>query len=413
MNKFTEKLVSRKIQIINVGVLLFCTVISAISSLIPPIDTYFKNNNIYVAICYVLATTIGLMVYSIFEYIHNVKPLDKSYRPVKELGKLLNRLDDDLTVNVYFGLDDIDLLDQLIFFLNTHTTISKQYHIYMRSCLIKQIRDENYFNEFNFYLSCNLPELILIHTNPQNNDSAKSYFIRCSENNALEYIAIDSENDIIHTLSKNLFTHINSIYLSDPFISKAMPYIFDTNCSSLNNLISNKCLVVRGRDAFFKYMTDILKNFNSNVYAIDFILPRFWLEHNYTKEYGLAHKNIMGIKQRIHIIDIERIKTLNRQDKANEIEVYKNYAEFMKKDCNVQLYFLELSEFDSIKYEKRGSLILSKECVFVAINPSDGAPLGEIDFNVEKIESYMNRFDDCMKKAQAADDYIKNILTKI
>ena len=414
-NKFIEKIISRKIQSINAGVLLLCAVLSTFATLIPPIDSWLKDNNIYVMLCYLLATLIGAMVFSIFEHVCRLKPIENSYQPIKELGKLLSRLNDDLCVDVYFGLDDTALLNQLIEFLNRHISISSKYQIFIQSSMIGSIGNENYFSSYHFNLSCNIPNVILIHAKHNSYDNvAQSFFIRHSANGEFEYIAMDSEDEIMHTLTDIFFDHVKSIHLSDSFVSKAMRYIFDINCSTHNDLIDNKCLAIYGRDVFFKYMTDILENCTSNIYAIDFIRPEYWIDYNQTREYGLAHKDIKATeKQRIHIIDLESIKNLSDADKSKEIIIYNQYATFMRNDCGVQLFFLELSRFDSIKYEKRGCLILDNECVFVAINPGDGAPMGEIDFNVQKINKYKDRFDDCLKSAHPADEFLQNILSKV
>lgn len=414
-NKLTEKLVSQKIQNINAIVLLSCTLISAIVSLIPPIDNWFTENNIYIMVCYTLATSIGLMVFSIFERVNKIEPSGNHYKPLKEVGKLLNRLDDNICVDIYFGLDDQLLFNQLIDFLNLHTNISDKYHIYIKSHVISKINNENLFKSYNFNLSYDLPEIILIHAKHANpEDELQSYFIRYSQNNEFEYLSLDSKNEILLTLTKNFFNNVKSIYLSDSFISKAMKYIFETNSLELENLINNKCLEIRSRETFFKYMIELLKGFNSNIYAIDFILPKYWLNYNYNREYGLAHKGVTAkIKQRIHIVDLNRIKAMDPNKKIKEIESYVNYTNFMRNECGVQLFFLELDKFDSMKYEKRGSLVLENECVFVAINPSDGAPLGEIDFNDDKIKLYKERFNDCLKSAQEAEKFINEIFSKI
>ena len=418
-NKFTDVIISKKIQSINIGILLGCTVISAIATIIPPVDMWLKNNNVYVMVCYILATSIGIMVYSIYEYVCRIKPFGNAYRPVKELGKLLSRLDDDLCVDVYFGLNDAFLLNQLIVFLEQHTSIASKYKVYIEYRLIDSIINENYFLDYHFNLCCNLPKLILVHA--KQNDSndticneAQLFFVRCSAENEFEYIAVDSDDEIMLTLTDNFLYQVKSIHLSDSFISKSMRYIFDTKCSTLDNLISNKCLEIYSRDTFFKYMTEILTDFTSNIYAIDFILPHFWLEHNYTQNYGLAHKSVIAsVKQRIHIIDLEHIKALSELEKKKIVNDYSKYITFMRDECDVELFFLELSKFDCIKYEKRGSLILDDKCVFVAINPSDGAPMGTIDFNHQQITRYKRRFDDCLKIAQQADRFIQNILLKI
>ena len=85
----------------------------------------------------------------------------------------------------------------------------------------------------------------------------------------------------------------------------------------------------------------------------------------------------------------------------------------MKNECCVELFFLDHNKFDTQKYEKRGSLILENECVFVAINPSNGAPKGEIDFNPSTIKTYKDRFNDCKTHAEPADDFYRNTLSKI
>lgn len=411
----TEKIVNKKIQAINAVILLTNTTISAIAAVIPPIDTWFEENNIYTMLCYALATSIGLMVFSIFECVTNIKPPENSYKQLKELGKLLSQLDDERHVDIYFGLKDVNLLNQLIDFLTQHTSISSKYQIYVESCMIANINDENCFSLYNFNICYNLPKIILINANQNNfNEQSQLFFIRCTEDNEFEYISLNPDDEIMFTLTNNFLSQVKSIHISDLFISQAMKYIFDANCLAINNLIDNKCLEIYGRDAFFKYMTDLLKSFTSSVYAVDFIPPKFWIDDKYTREYGLAHKSLTSIvKQRIHIIDLERINLLNKSSKLKEIENYKKYASFMKNDCGVQLFFLELSKFDSIKYEKRGSLILDSECVFVAINPSDGAPIGEIDFNTQKINYYKERFDECIKAARPADDFINEILLKI
>lgn len=366
-------------------------------------------------VCFVLATTVGIMVFSIFEHVYKIKPLENKYIPVKELGKLLSRLDDNLSVDVYFGLEDVSLLNQLIKFLDSHTTISNKYQIFIRSCMVTSITDEKIFSNYNVFLSCNLPKIILINAKQLNSTNSKqSFVIRSSISGDFEYIEIDSEDEITLTLMDNFFAHVKSIRLSDLFMSKTMNYIFETNCSTLSNLADKKCLEINSRDAFFKYMTDILKNCTSNIYAIDFIEPKYWLEHIYTREYGLAHKNVNSkTKQRIHIIDLDKIKKLSDKEKKELVNIYSDYISFMKNECGVDLFFLNLDNFDSERYEKRGSLILENECVFVAINPSVGAPKGEIDFNLATINRYIDRFNDCKKYAEPADDYYRNTLSKI
>jgi hypothetical protein len=160
-------------------------------------------------------------------------------------------------------------------------------------------------------------------------------------------------------------------------------------------------------------MADILKHFNSNLYAIDFIPPRFWLNDPYTKSYGVAHKGVIADKkQRIHIIDIKEIKHSLKEKRNKIINDYMNYISFMTNDCDIDLYFLDKVKFDVSKHEPRGSLVLDCKCVFVAINPSIGAPFGEIDFNPSIIKQYKERFEFYLSKAEKSVTY-KQILEEL
>lgn len=413
IKKFSEKFVNQKIQIINFAILILGTIISGIASIVPPFDTFLKDNNVYQMVCFFLIASIGLTVYSIFDRLSKIKPDNHLFHSVKSIDKILSRIDDDLIVDIYFGIDNELLLQQLLKFLKRHNDISSKYKIFIKTCLINSVNEESDLSLLNFNLSCNLPEMILIHSKHNNLDHiTKSYFIRFSTNNDIEYLTLDSDDEIMQTLTENIFENVKSIHLSNLFISKTMRYIFESNSSSIANLIEKQYLEIYGRDTFFKYMIDIIQNSTSDIYAIDFIPPKFWIEHNYTHEYGLAHKSIDAIKKRIHIIDLDKINSLKKTEKDNEIKLYKEYAKFMK-ECQVQLYFLDVKYFDTAKYEKRGSLVVENECVFVAINPSDGAPLGEIDFNKEKVIKYKQRFDDCLGQARLSDDFIDNTLINI
>lgn len=414
IKKIYDKCANQEIQIINSSILLLGATIAGVASIIPPFDTWLKSNNIYQMVSYFYIASIGLTVHSIFNRVGKIKPDDHVFHSVKSMDKILSRLDDDLAVDIYFGLDNEIILKQLLKFLKEHDYISFKYRIFIKTCLINSINEESDLSLINFNLSCNLPEMILINSKQNNlNSITNSYFIRCSTNNDIEFLSLNSDDEIMKTLTENIFENVKSIHLSNLFISKTMRYIFESNSSSLANLIENQYLEIYGRDTFFKYMIDIMQNSTSNIFAIDFIPPKFWLEHNYTHEYGLAHKSIgTDIKQRIHIIDLERISSLKKTEKDNEINLYKLYAAFMK-ECGVQLFFLDVKFFDTAKYEKRGSLVVENECVFVAINPSDGAPLGEIDFNIEKVLKYKQRFDDCLGHARLSDEFIDTTLSKI
>ena len=368
--------------------------------------------NVNIAILLVLITDIGLMVYTILEQVdRKLLPQDRDYKKEKSIKSFFLKIDGNLKVEVFLGLDNSKkIFTELISFLNSvqcnnRKCICKEnFSIYVNYDMIENIPNGNH----TFFLTYNLPKNNLIITKSESNSIQDIYYIK---NNTpfFEYVKLKRLDNILISIIDNFFNHIQTIKISDSFSANSMRYLFSSKCLVLDKLINDKFIQLESKEVFFTHMTDILNFYTGNLYAIDFIPPHCWLEDINTKNYGLAHKNIQGTKQRIHVIDIETIKNASPTNKKKMKQNYEKYITFMTTECLVELYFLELSDFDTTKHEKRGRLILDNKCVFIALNPEEGAPLGEVNFNIDTINQYKAKFDNYFPKIKTTENIINKL----
>lgn len=225
-----------------------------------------------------------------------------------------------------------------------------------------------------------------------------------SNNSKAGYTILDLSNsvnhrgvfiDLFNSLAKN-----NSVSLNEYLVISIFDFITKRHLNDTDSLIRQRKISLKSRVDFFDLATRLVRKSKNSLYAVDFIKPKYWISDNSANKYGAAHAVDVESKKRIHIYNLEEAKTSQ--------STYMKYIEMME-SYGVELKFLDENNFDTSIYEKRGTLMIDTNCVIVAINPTEGATFGEVDFNPSTVDSYMRRFKDIDSIALTRDQFIETI----
>ena len=414
MKNITEHLVTKKIQWINAVVLLSCTALSAVTTVIPPIKAWCLANNVYMMVCYVLATSVGLMVFSIFERIRKIEKEIQSdslieYISFESVKQQLSSFVNANKIYIYIGIRDNAFFKDLFEYLSTNKILSQKAHVHVVPFIIPDY-DEKKFESLNVYLTQSFGETIMFLADGHENKNSIVVLQRKNgSDNSFE--GITTKKDSIFTdMYKNIYFNnfdTNRLQIKSMFILQSLECILKHYNNRIDNIFSKKTVRLDSREQFYKQMCEILKNCSESLYAIDFMPPSFWINNYLTRQYGLAHKDVKGsIKKRIHIVDLDNIKKLNAEEKQRHIQDYQKYIVLMA-ECKVELYFLDYKNYDRQTYKVRGCIVLDEKCVFVAINPMEGIEYGNIDFNIEKINHYLGIFHNYYNIAISSEEFLR------
>lgn len=387
--------------------------VNALSSIFPPINKFFLDNNIYLLSIWAIT---GLVIAQIIKIRFDIENLSK--RDFKKLNinkfthtklqDIIREFKSDDNIHIFFGFNDFKLFNELIQILNQYKF--NNVNLYATPPVIDKL-SINAFEYYNIYLIDGLDFSIALFS-MKGKEINKCLFVTtkddtCSINNEYCCLQIKDDRELISPYEHIYFKYFteNSLKADSDFMVKAISYILFSHKKSISSIYKNRYFKITTRNTFYNYIIDIMNNAKKSLIAVDFIQPRFWIEDDLTNKYAYAHSKTGAIKKRIHIYNTNDF-LVDIYTKEEVKDYYLKYIELMQIN-EVELYFLNETNINKHLYEMRGSLAIDNECVFIAINPQDGISFGEFDFNEDIVNYYLDRFNDFYKKSLTTEEFIK------
>jgi hypothetical protein len=387
-------------------VITLFTIINIIASLIPDLNKYFTDNNMYVTFGWVVVLLILTNIHSMLKFISNLGTCH-SYE-ASDISEVIYKFKKYTDIKIFFGLDTFHIWE----IISTKQDLAfNNLEIYFDPSIIQSYKNPLFkFNNLDVYFA-DIPRNYIYISG--RNDGCELCNLIIDSNDSLSVIDLSKKNGDTQVFD-NLFTKMtenNKISLTEELKAQALYFLINKSKESSNQLICEQYVALANRNEFLNLATILVKKAKQSLYAIDFIGPQFWTnEHDNAFHFGEAHKvEITGDKKRIHIYDFENFdKKYPNLKKEDIYKLYIKYIDFME-EKGVNISFLPAEDFDLKKYEKRGSLIIDGKSVIVAINPENGATFGEVTFKKIDIENYQLRFNEIAKIAKSKDDFITKL----
>lgn len=383
---------SDPLNFVSLLALVIVALANGIATQWPFLDDIFKKSNVYQASAWVI---VPLILYQLRKISRGQDELGKrtsSFCHVRDIGDVAYKYRTADAVTIYCGSENRDIWNKIA---NMRGIEISKLSLYIRPGRLESVLEPTFSSmEYKIHYA-DIPNGYMLASGHQSDGTLLMCDLVVQDSQDGGYWKLDLSADKNQArIFINLFesaAQSTGVPLKDYLALGIFTFITRKHLHDQDSLLRQRKVNLRSRVDFFDLATDLVKVSKLSLIAVDFFKPKHWLSDPSARKYGEAHAVNIATKKRIHIYKHEEAKLA--------VNDYRAYVEFMEQR-NVELLFLDEKLFDTAIYEKRGSLIIDESCVVVAINPSEGAAFGEIDFNPNIVESYKKRFFDLESVAQ-------------
>ncbi|MEW8285688.1 MAG: hypothetical protein AB2697_06865 [Candidatus Thiodiazotropha endolucinida] len=389
------------VNLVSIIMLFTMAIVNAIASQIPDANNYFQTNNIYQTSVWAASFFVLYQLVQIAKAVNREKATNAGFAHVSDIYDVIHKYRIADSMRIYCGSESRETWGNIA---NTEGVKFKNITLFTRPNKAVDIDEPQFtYDSYDVHLA-DIPKNYLFLIGHHNDGACVLCDLVVADESRGGYLCADLSHNEEHakafsTLFESSCKH-SSVALRDYLAFGIFNFISKKHIHDQDSLLRQRKVSLRSRVDFFELATELVKVSRHSLQAVDFFKPNHWLNDISARKYGEAHGVEAGTKERVHVYNLDEAKRL-----ANE------YDEFVRlmDSKGVTLYFLNENLFDTNLYEKRGSLIIDENCVIVAINPSQGASFGEVDFNPLMVEDYGKRFRDLKDISQSAQEFLKLI----